>query len=631
MFIDYAAIRLGHSRSAASAKRMTTNLIRFLALAISVLAAVPTLAQAADCTLSGAVTSPTGSRIATAHLSIKNIANGDTKSVNVERDGSYLIRNLLPGTYEITVSAPGFADGHTTVAISADGKPVVNLVLQTRRTREAGKGQVGSPTVKVDVTTSVSELPLTGRSASDVAALEPGVATARTQASGQAQRGFGTEMTISGGRPRQNDSRLDGISVNDYSNGPPGSALGVNLGVDAVEQFSVLTSNYPAQHGRSSGGIIGASTRSGTNDFHGSVYEFFRNSALDARNFFDTKKPPFHRNQFGVSLGGPIMKDRTFIFGDYEGLRSSLGVTQVDTVPSEAARAGKLSTGQITVDPTVLSFVNAFYPLPNGPLLGAGDTGIFTFSGQQVTPENYFTTKVDHKLSEQDAVSGTYMFDTGTVRQPDEFNDKRNGYDSRRQMFTVNEVHTFNPHFISSFRFGINRVVAVTGLTFPSGNPHASDGSFATVPGKNAPGVDVNGLTSFSGGLGTQSNFNFHWTSIQAYEDLSLNRLKHSLKFGFGVERIRDNMFGVSDAGGVFSFNLLSDFLTNVPFFLSAALPSAVTGRGIRQTIFAAYIQDDWRWRPNLTVNIGLRYEMATVPTEVQRKLTTLRHITDAN
>ncbi len=608
---------------------MTTNAIRCLALAIGILAVVQAFAQAGDRTVSGAITSPSGSRIATARLSIKSIANGDTKSVNVKGDGSYVIRNLLPGTYEITVSAPGFADAHTTVAISADGKPVVNLVMQPASSAEAGRGQAGSSTMKGDVT-NVRDLPLNGRSASDVAALEPGVATARTQTSGQAQRGFGTEMTISGGRPRQNDSRLDGISVNDYSNGPPGSALGVNLGVDAVEQFTVLKSNYPAQHGRSSGGIIGASTRSGTNEFHGSVYEFFRNSALDARNFFDTQKPPFHRNQFGVSLGGPIIKDRTFIFGDYEGLRSSLGVTQVDTVPSAAALAGNLSTGQIRVDPTVLSFVKAFYPLPNGPLLGAGDTGIFTFSGQQVTPENYFTAKVDHKVSEEDAVSGTYMFDTGTVRQPDELNDKRTGYDSRRQMFTVNEVRTFNPHFISSFRFGINRVVAVTGLTFPSGNPHASDGSFATVPGKNAPGVDVPGLTSFSGGLGTPSNFNFHWTSLQAYEDLSANRGKHSVKLGVALERIRDNMLAVSDAGGVFSFNLLSDFLTNVPFFLSAALPSAVTGRGIRQTIFGAYIQDDWRWRPNLTVNLGLRYEMATVPTEVQGKLTTLRHITDA-
>ena len=435
---------------------MTTNAIRCLALAIGILAVVQAFAQAGDRTVSGAITSPNGSRIATARLSIKSIANGDTKSVNVKGDGSYVIRNLLPGTYEITVSAPGFADAHTTVAISADGKPVVNLVMQPASSAEAGRGQAGSSTMKGDVT-NVRDLPLNGRSASDVAAMEPGVATARTQTSGQAQRGFGTEMTISGGRPRQNDSRLDGISVNDYSNGPPGSALGVNLGVDAVEQFTVLKSNYPAQHGRSSGGIIGASTRSGTNEFHGSVYEFFRNSALDARNFFDTQKPPFHRNQFGVSLGGPIIKDRTFIFGDYEGLRSSLGVTQVDTVPSAAALAGNLSTGQIRVDPTVLSFVKAFYPLPNGPLLGAGDTGIFTFSGQQVTPENYFTAKVDHKVSEEDAVSGTYMFDTGTVRQPDELNDKRTGYDSRRQMFTVNEVHTFNPHFISSFRFGINR------------------------------------------------------------------------------------------------------------------------------------------------------------------------------
>src|SRR6266566_62656 len=609
---------------------MTTSMRSYLALAIGILGAVQAFAQAGDRTLSGVITSSSGAPVANARLMLKNIANSDTRSAMVNSDGTYSVADLAPGTYEITASAQGFEDAHATVAISVDGKPVVNLVLQAAGATTAGQRQAGSSTVKGDVTTSVSELPLNGRSASDVAALEPGVATARTQTSGQAQRGFGTEMTISGGRPRQNDSRLDGISVNDYSNGPPGSALGVNLGVDAVEQFSVLTSNYPAQHGRSSGGIIGASTRSGTNKIHGSVYEFFRNSLLDARNFFDTKKPPFHRNQFGASLGAPILKDRTFIFGDYEGLRSSLGVTQVDTVPSAAALAGNLSTGQIKVDPTVLSVVTAFYPLPNGALLGAGDTGIFTFSGQQVTPENYFTAKVDHKASEQDAVSGTYMFDTGTVRQPDELNDKRTGYDSRRQMFTVNETHTFNPHFLSSFRFGINRVVATTGLTFPSGNSHASDGSFFTVPGKNAPGVAVTGLTQFSGGLGSPSNYNFHWTSTQAYEDLSSNRGKHSLKFGVGLERIRDNMLGVSDTGGVFSFNSLSDFLTNVPFFLSAAIPSAVTGRGFRQTILGAYIQDDWRWRPNVTVNLGLRYEMATVPTEVQGKLTTLRNITDA-
>src|SRR6266566_3863076 len=608
--------------------RKSVSISVSLVFLIGILGCIEVEAQpAGDRILSGRVTSSSGASVANARLILKNITTSSVRSITVNSDGSYLVANLVPGTYEITASAQGFAEAHTTVEISANGKPVVNFVMQAGTAVEAGKS---SSTAKGAVTTSVSELPLNGRSASDVAALEPGVATARTQTSGQAQRGFGTQMTISGGRPRQNDSRLDGISVNDYSNGPPGSALGVNLGVDAVEQFSVLTSNYPAQHGRSSGGIIGASTRSGTSEFHGSVYEFFRNSALDARNFFDTKKPPFRRNQFGGSLGGPIQKDRTFIFGDYEGLRSSLGTTQVDSVPSADARVGNLSSGQITVDPNVLSFVNAFYPLPNGPPLGAGDTGIFTFSGQQVTPENYFTIKVDHKLSEQDALSGTYMFDTGTVRQPDELNDKRTGYDSRRQVFTLNETHTFNPHFLSSFRFGVNRVVALTGLTFPSGNSQVSDPTFGTVPGKNAAEVSVTGLTLFSGGLGTPSNYHFHWTSIQAYEDLSLNRVKHSLKFGFGVERARDNILGISDPGGTFSFNSLSDFLTNVPFFLSAAIPSAITERGFRQTILAAYIQDDWRLRPNVTVTLGLRYEMATVPTEVQGKLTVLRHITDA-
>src|SRR5262249_23790481 len=447
---------------------------------------------------------------------------------------------------------------------------------------------------------SVTELPLNGRSASDLAALEPGVASARTQTSGQAQRGFGNQMTISGGRPRQNDSRLDGISVNDYSNGPPASALGVSLGSDAVEQFTVLTSNYPAQYGRSSGGIIGASTRSGTNLFHGSAFEYLRNSSLDARNFFDREKPAFHRNQFGASASGAIWKDRTFIFGDYEGLRQSQGITQVATVPSAAAREGNLSTGKVTPDATIQSFLNAFYPLPNGSLLGAGDTGIFTFAGQTVTPENYVTVKVDHKFSERDSLSGTYMFDKGNVRQPDELNNKRTGYDSERQFASVREVHTFSPQLINSARFGINRIIALTGLNFPSGNPHVDDSTFGAVPGKNAPAIIVPGLTYFAGGLGTRSTFNFHWTSLQAYDDVALSKGPHSMKVGAGLERIRDNMLAVSDPGGEFSFNLLSDFISNAPFSLSVEIPGTVSERGIRQTIFAAYVQDDWRIRPDL-------------------------------
>ncbi len=585
----------------------------------------PVLSQVAARTISGKVTSETGSRISNTHLSILNTDNGRSVSATGKEDGSYKVSNLVPGNYQVTASASGFESASVPVTILADADAVADFVLHP------GKGQAGSSTVSGVVNSqNVTELPLNGRSASDLAALEPGVATARTQSSGQGRYGFGTQMTISGGRPRQNDARLDGISVNDYANGSPGSALGVNLGVDAVEQFTVLTSNYPAQIGRSSGGVVGVSTRSGTNSFHGDVFEFLRNSALDARNFFDSAKPPFRRNQFGASAGGPLWKDHTFLFGDYEGLRASTGITQVDTVPSAAARAGNLSTGQVAVDPSVLRFVNAFFPLPNGSLLGTGDTGIYTFSGQQVTPENYFTTRMDHKFSARDNVSGTYMFDSGTVRQPDELNNKLTGYDSRRQFFTVSEAHTFSPRALNSFRFGIYRVVATTGLTFASSNQSASDPTFGTVPGHNAAQVSVPGITVFTGGLGVTTNFHFHWTSIQTYDDVSLVRGNHSLKFGLGIERIRDNKLGVSTPGGEFLFNSISDFLTNKPFSLAAAIPSAVSPRGFRQTIVGAYVQDDWRWRPKLTINLGLRYEMSTVMTEVHGKLTVLRQITDA-
>ncbi len=237
---------------------------------------------------------------------------------------------------------------------------------------------------------------------------------------------------------------------------------------------------------------------------------------------------------------------------------------------------------------------------------------------------------MDHKFSEQDALSGTYMFDKGNVRQPDELNDKRTGYDSQRQFAAVHETHTFSAQLRNSFRFGVNRVVAITGLNFPSGNSHVADPSFGAVPGKNAPAIIVPGLTFFSGGLGTPSNFSFHWTSIQAGDDIARTKGAHSVKFGANLERMRDNILAVSDPGGEFSFNLLSDFLTNAPFSLSAAIPSAISERGFRQTVVGGYVQDDWRFRPNLTINLGLRYETATVPTEVHGHLTVLRSLTAA-
>ena len=222
-------------------------------------------------------------------------------------------------------------------------------------------------------------------------------------------------MTISGARPQQNNYRLDGISLNDYANGAPGSVLGGNLGVDAIQEFSVLTSNYSAEYGKTSGGVVNAITRSGTNGFHGSAYEFLRNSALDARNFFEDPalpKAPFRRNQFGGGIGGPIIKNRTFFFADYEGIRQSKGIPNFNHVPSL----------EVHNDPTVSPAAKQYLALYPTPAASCGaDVCTLVFNAQQVVTENFVTTRIDHKFSDKDSLFGTYLFDKTPYTSPDSF------------------------------------------------------------------------------------------------------------------------------------------------------------------------------------------------------------------
>src|SRR5215468_5884612 len=295
---------------------------------LGVFTPVATRAQVAGGTISGTITDPSQKLIPQAQVSITNVATGITTTVVTNSDGFFAAPNLLPSEYEITVTAKGFStevrkgitltvgaqqDFNLTLHVGSAAKTVVEV------STEAPAVQLASSDISAVVTPStMRELPLNGRSWTDLAALQLGVDTIQTQptfATGadRGNRGFGQQLTISGARPQQNNYRLDGVSLNDYANGAPGSVLGGNLGVDAIQEFSVLTSNYSAEYGKTSGGVVNAITRSGTNQFHGSAYEFLRNSALDARNFFDgAKVPAFKRNQFGASGGGPLRKDRTF-------------------------------------------------------------------------------------------------------------------------------------------------------------------------------------------------------------------------------------------------------------------------------------------------------------------------------
>src|SRR6202521_4315337 len=316
-------------------------------------------AQVAGGTITGTVVDSRGRLIPNATVSITNVATGINRTVTTNEDGLYIAPNLLPASYELTFTASGFkTDVRTGIELTVGATVSLNMTMQVGGSKEIVQVQTEAPDVQLatsDISavvnaTTVRELPLNGRSWTDLATLQPGVNRILTQpdfAAGtdRGNHGFGQQLTISGARPQQNNYRLDGVSLNDYANGAPGSVLGGSLGVDAIQEFSVLTSNYSAEYGKTSGGVVNAITRSGTNQIHGSAYEFLRNSKLDAKNYFDdptTPIPSFKRNQFGGTLGGPIVKDHTFFFVDFEGIRQSKGITTVATVPSAAARGGTL-------------------------------------------------------------------------------------------------------------------------------------------------------------------------------------------------------------------------------------------------------------------------------------------------
>jgi Carboxypeptidase regulatory-like domain/TonB-dependent Receptor Plug Domain len=627
----------GHLNS----KRALFGLSLLAALVMSLITA-PVPAQVVGATLSGTITDPSGAVIPKATITIQNTATGVVRNVQSNADGLYFAPNLLPGSYTVTISAPGFStEVHSNVVLTVGANQVLNITLQVGRVSSVVRVTSAPPTVQLGSSaisavvrsTTVRELPLNGRSWTDLAKLQPGVDAIVTQPSfatgaDRGNRGFGGQLTISGQRPVQNNYRLDGVSLNDYSNGAPGSVLGGNLGVDAIQEFSVLTSNYSAEYGKTSGGVVNATTKSGTNAFHGDVYEFLRNDALDAANFFDnfsgSPKPAFRRNQFGASAGGPIQKDKTFFFGDYEGIRQSKGFSIIDTVLSPAARAGDLTSGTVAVDPAAAQYLG-FFPLPNGPV--SGDTGFFSFPSDQVITENFWTARIDRTFSSKDSLFGTYMYDVTPYHQPDGLNNVLINTETNRQFVVLEETHTFSPSLVNSVRGGYNRDGVSNNVGTAAINPLAADKSLAAVPGETAAQVNMPGVTHFTGGVLGNAYYHYYWNSFQGYDDAFYTRGTHSIKFGFAAERMQNNVLAAKDPSGAFNFPSISAFLTNQPSRFEAGLSSTLTPRGLRQTLLGTYVQDDWRARPNLTLNLGLRWEMITMPSEVQGKLVNLSTI----
>jgi Carboxypeptidase regulatory-like domain/TonB dependent receptor/TonB-dependent Receptor Plug Domain len=651
----------------------------------SVLAPGHSNAQVAGAMLKGTVTDPTGAYIPKAQVSIINVATGITRNVTTDATGDYAAANLRPGEYQIRVTATGFSvEVRSGITLTVGAQQVLDIEMHvgqmTQEIHVAGEAptvELASSEISAEISSNtVRELPLNGRSWTDLATLQPGVTQINTQPSftvgaDRGNRGFGSQISVSGSRPQMDNYRLDGVTMNGYSNAAPGSVTGEKLGVDAVQEFSVITTNQGAEYGRTAGGVVNAVTKSGSNQFHGTGYEFLRNSALDAKNFFDDPAnpiPPFRRNQFGASAGGPIIKEHTFFFADYEGVRQFQGHSILDTVFSNNARKGIVvdskgnlldQNGNITttpltsqaqctaepngatnhllapgqagfcVDDAAAKYL-ALYPLPNSGT-ETGNIGTYNFVQNQVVQEDFVTARVDHKFSDRDSLFGTLVWDRTPYSTPDGYNNVLLGDYTKDQMYILEWTHTFKPNFVNAARFGFNRQRADVDNSVSAINPAAANLLLGANSGRTAAQVNIpaEGIGLMTGGVGANPTYYYRWNSFQYYDDAFLTIGKHSIKFGGSVERMQTNATGLSNPNGVFNFGGIAQFLSNQPKSFNSGIESTLHSRSYRQTLFGLYFQDDWRIRPSFTVNIGLRYETVTVPTEVYGQLAVLYNVAD--
>src|SRR5271157_3745170 len=371
-----------------------------LAVCLTVIWSAPAEAQVSGATMSGLITDPSGAGIPNADVSIKNVGTGEVRDVPTNGDGFFSAPNLLPGKYEVTITAQGFSKVvQKGITLTVGAQQALNLSLKVGQVTQTVEVTAAPPEVQtssstisstVDATT-VRELPLNGRDWTSLAILEPGVSQIADQAqttfnANKGNRGFGNQLSNAGHRANENTYRINGITINDYSNGAPGGPSGLNLGVDGIQEFSVLTSDYTAEYGRTSGAVINAITKSGVNELHGTAFFFDRDKIFDAKNFFDPAGliPSFRRVQFGASGGGAIVKDKSFLYGTYEGVRQNRPVSQLIHVPTDAERALAVAA--------VAPYLKLWPEAPAGtPVDSNGITQTFGVALPSITTENYAT------------------------------------------------------------------------------------------------------------------------------------------------------------------------------------------------------------------------------------------------
>ncbi len=577
--------------------------------------------------LSGTVVDQSGGVLQHVQIIVENQQTGARRTVHTDDQGRYRALQLAPGPYRITAQLQGFEteirDGVVvTVGREAGLDLTLNVGAISQETVVTADAQqvdtlTGSLSSLMD-NRSIRELPLNGRDLAQLALLEPGVMPSRRSSD---SGGPGTKLVLSGNRPSQVSFVLDGSDINDANNNTPGSVAGVLLGVDTLQEFRVLTNSYSATFGRSAGGVISAATRSGTNEWHGSLFEFVRNSSFDAKNFFDSPTspiPPFKRNQFGGMVEGPIQHDSTFFLFSYEGLRQRLGVTTRSVVPDAAARQGIIPGREpVAVDPSVPGYLD-LVPLPNGRNFGDG-TGELIRASSQATNENFITGRVDHRFSDQTSVFGRYTYDSGFVRSPDGLDLVRADSNSRNQYFTGQFTHLFNERLLNDFRASYNRSRSDSSNFFL----RPVDDSLSFFPGVPLGQISVTGLFSLG-----PSRFGPSYSILNLYQfsdSVGYTSGIHSIKIGVDHRFIRLPTSRPQSPYGYYQFGGLVDFLQANARAVELTLPDSQLDRHWRQSMTAAYFQDDIRLNRRIVLNLGLRYERVSTPSERDGLVANLR------
>ena len=600
----------------------------FLMLVAALLATSTALAQS-TATLQGTVTDSKGAVVPNATVLLKNRSTSSERTTHTDTDGNYQFAALPVGLYTVEVRVDGFkTQVADRVPIEVAKTVVQNFQLEVGAITEQVLVSSDVPVIETATTSvgtvinqrTVQEIPLNGRHFVDLGLLIPGSVTPPQNGFLTAPlRGQGSfAFNTAGNREDTVNFMINGINLNDMVQ----NQITFQPSINTVQEFKVDNSTFSAEYGRNSGAIVNIATRSGSNEYHGELFEFLRNEALDARNFFDARKPPFKRNQFGFNIGGPLHlphfgeggpilsyngTNKTFFFFSYEGLRQRQGLTLTSNVLTDAQRAA-------VTNPTVLKLLPLIPRATSVDIVNGVPIGRFAGSGTAPVDIDQGTIDITHNFSSNDRLHGYYALQRDKRGEPNlqlntvpGFGDTR---ESRRQIFTLNETHIFGPNLTNEARLGFNRI----NISFTP-NAQLNPADFDINNGVDADiGLPQMSITGFNFNIGGPANFpqGRADTTLVLSDTLNYLRGNHSFKFGGEVRRFHNNNFTLDT--GNFAFPNLASFMNGTANSFTITLGDRSSA--IIQNSFGLYVQDNFKVRPNLTLELGLRYDWNMTPTE---------------